>query len=129
MERTAATRSTTAAATSRPCDKDGALCQAIAVNLKADLLQHRRAWARVGCELCPLLVLGDPRLSDGCRGEWANRNRVVLRADDLHRECIVDRDEPIGRLGVGVARLRHAAHPFLRGSNKEQTPVGCTWRS
>jgi hypothetical protein len=31
VERTAATRSTTAAATSRPCDKDGALCQAIAV--------------------------------------------------------------------------------------------------
>jgi hypothetical protein len=36
-------------------------------------------------ERCPLPMLGDPRLSVGCRSEWANRDRVVLGGDD---ECM-----------------------------------------
>ena len=62
-------------------------------------------WGSGLFELCPLLLFGDPGLSVGCSSEWADRGRVVLRADDLYGECIVDdRDDPIDRLGVGVAR-------------------------
>jgi hypothetical protein len=70
-------------------------------------------WDSGRFELRPLSLLGDPRLNVRCSSEWADRGRVVLRADDLYGEFIVDdRDDPIGRLRVGVARLGHVAHPF-----------------
>ena len=63
--------------------------------------------ARLPFGLHPPLVLGDPHLSVGCGGEWADRGWVVPRGNDLDGECSVSRDHPIGRFCVQVDRFRH----------------------
>jgi len=48
-------------------------------------------------------VLADPRLSGGFGGERADPGRIALRDADLHGERPgVNRDHPVGRLGVGM---------------------------
>jgi hypothetical protein len=76
-------------------------------------------WGSGLFELCPLSLFGDPGLSVGCSSEWADRGRVVLRADDLYGECIVDdRDDPIRPSRRGSSSLATRGSPFLTGSNK-----------
>src|SRR5262249_18930404 len=51
---------------------------------------------------------GDPRLRVGFGGEWADLGRMGLWDGDLHGERpVLNRDHPIGRLGVGMRPLCH----------------------
>jgi len=64
--------------------------------------------ARLVFGLYPTPVLGDPRLSVGFGGEWADLGWMGFRDTDLHSEGPAVRgDHPIDRLGVRVAPLCH----------------------
>ena len=67
-----------------------AICPAGRVRNGRDGWHRRYRTCETNARLYPASVLGDPRLSVGCSSEWADRGRVVLRADDLYGECIVD---------------------------------------
>jgi len=64
--------------------------------------------ARLGFGTYPPPVLGDPRLRVGFGGEWADLGRMPFGDIDLHCERpVLNRDHPIGRLGVGMRPLCH----------------------
>src|SRR5712671_743317 len=91
---------------------EGLRCHALAICPAGRVRNGRDGWPRRyrTCEtnagLYSAPVRGDPRLSVGCTGECADCVRVVPWGNDLDGErLLVQRDHPIGRLGVRVSSL------------------------